>query len=115
MLLRAAPVEQHHRASLHLVPRADILAKPAGHLVGLGIIGLYLMIITSATFYTIRRTGMKNFRRIHYLTYVAFIVALAHSVVAGTDTAAMAAVYGVTGLMVAFLTIYRLAAVRMRS
>lgn len=80
--------------------------------VGLGIIGLYLMAITSASFYAIRRTGMKTFRRIHYLTYAAFLLALVHSVVAGTDTAAMAAAYWLTGLTIALLTLYRIVAHR---
>lgn len=80
--------------------------------VGLGIIGLYLMGITSVTFYAIRRTGIMTFRRIHYLTYVAFGLVLLHSIVTGTDTQAMAAIYWLTGLSVAFLTLFRLIATR---
>ncbi len=80
--------------------------------VGLGVIGLYLMIATSLSFSFIKRLGHKSFRQIHYLTYAAFLLALLHSIVAGTDTAAMTGVYLVSGLAVALLTVYRLIAVR---
>jgi len=80
--------------------------------VGLGVIGLYLMVATSLSFSFIRQLGHKSFRQIHYLTYAAFLLALLHSVVAGTDTVAMTGVYLVSGLGVALLTVYRLMAVR---
>lgn len=80
--------------------------------VGLGVIGLYLMIATSLSFSFIKQLGHKSFRQIHYLTYAAFLLALLHSIVAGTDTAAMTGVYLVSGLAVALLTVYRLIAVR---
>ncbi len=75
--------------------------------VGAGIIGLYLMILTSVTFYMLRRIGQKAFRAIHYLSYAAFTLSLLHGWFAGTDTAALETVYLVTGLGVFFLTAYR--------
>ena len=80
--------------------------------VGLGIIGLYLMILTTATFYLVERIGYRAFRRIHVLTYIAFVGSLLHSIVAGTDTSAMAPVYLATGLVVVFFTAYRLLSLR---
>ena len=76
--------------------------------VGLGIIGLYLMILTTVTFYLIERIGYTAFHRIHALAYLAFVGSLLHSIVAGTDTPAMAPVYLATGLMVLFVTTYRI-------
>ncbi|MFZ2489374.1 MAG: ferric reductase-like transmembrane domain-containing protein [Anaerolineae bacterium] len=76
--------------------------------VGLGIIGLYLMIVTTVTFYATERIGYKTFHRLHTLTYVAFVASLLHSIVSGTDTAAMMPVYLATGLVVLFFTAYRL-------
>lgn len=78
--------------------------------VGLGIIGLYLMIITTVTFYAAEQIGYKTFHRLHILTYVAFVASLLHSIVSGTDTAAMMPVYLATGLVVLFFTAYRVLA-----
>jgi len=55
---------------------------------------------------------MKTFRFIHYLTYVGFVFSLLHSLMAGTDELALLAVYVGSGLLVLFLTIYRVLAVR---
>jgi len=78
--------------------------------VGMGIIGLYLMILTTLTFYIRGRIGYKTFHAIHYLTYGAFALSLLHSWFAGTDTPALATMYLSTGLLVFFLTVYRLLA-----
>lgn len=75
--------------------------------VGLGIIGMYLMVLTSITFYMIQRLGQKTFRAIHYLTYLAFLGVTLHSWVAGTDNGVLANLYLGSGLLVVFLTSYR--------
>ncbi|MCA9954347.1 MAG: ferric reductase-like transmembrane domain-containing protein [Anaerolineales bacterium] len=75
--------------------------------VGLGIIGLYLGILTTLTFYIRSRIGYKTFHLLHYLTYGAFVLSLLHSWFAGTDTAVLQITYLVTGLLVFFLTVYR--------
>ncbi|MCB8975853.1 MAG: ferric reductase-like transmembrane domain-containing protein [Ardenticatenaceae bacterium] len=75
--------------------------------VGLGIIGLYLGILTTLTFYIRSRIGYKTFHLLHYLTYGAFVLSLLHSWFAGTDTAVLEATYLITGLLVFFLTAYR--------
>ena len=76
--------------------------------VGVGIIALYLMLITSVTFYMRGLIGQKYWRKIHYLTFVAFIFATAHGWMAGTDSLQLAWMYGVSGFSVIFLTIYRM-------
>lgn len=75
--------------------------------VGIGIIGLYLMVLTTLTFYLRSRISYRTFHAIHYLTYAAFVLSLLHSWFAGTDTPALEMVYLVTGLLVFFLTAYR--------
>lgn len=76
--------------------------------VGLGIIALYLMVLTTVTFYMRKQIGYRSFHLLHYLTYIAFVLALLHSWVAGTDSLALGMVYLVTAVAVFFLTIYRL-------
>ncbi len=78
--------------------------------VGVGIIALYMMLITSVTFYMRGMIGQKNWRKIHYLTFVAFIFATAHGWMAGTDSLQLAWMYGISGFSVIFLTIYRIIA-----
>ena len=75
--------------------------------IGIGIIGLYLMILTTLTFYVRQRTGYRTFHLIHYLTYAAFVLSFLHSWFAGTDTPALEMVYLVSGLVVFFLTVVR--------
>jgi sulfoxide reductase heme-binding subunit YedZ len=76
--------------------------------VGIGIIGMYLIVLTTLTFYIRGRIGYRAFHAIHYLTYCAFALALLHSWFAGIDTPALATMYLSTGLLVFFLTVYRL-------
>lgn len=76
--------------------------------VGVGIIAFYLMLITTVTFYMRSWIGQKNWRSIHYLTFVAFIFATGHGWMAGTDSIQLAMMYGISGVSVLFLTIYRI-------
>ncbi|MCA9972921.1 MAG: ferric reductase-like transmembrane domain-containing protein [Anaerolineales bacterium] len=78
--------------------------------VGIGIIGMYLLLLTTLTFYVRGRIGYRAFHAVHYLTYPAFGMALLHSWFAGTDTPALEMVYLVTGVTVLFLTLYRVLA-----
>jgi predicted ferric reductase len=80
--------------------------------IGLGVVGVYLMLATSLTFYLTQQIGYKAFRRIRVLTYGAFGAVLLHSIVAGTDKLAMAPVYIATGLVVVFFTAYRVLSLR---
>lgn len=76
--------------------------------VGIGIIAFYLMILTTLTFYVRNRIGYRTFHLIHYLTYGLFVMSLLHSWFSGTDTPALEIVYLVTGLLVIFLTLFRI-------
>ena len=56
-------------------------------LVGLmGKTGLYLMLVVALSFYVRARLGHKLWRLIHYLSFVSFVLSLAHGVMAGTDS-----------------------------
>ena len=54
--------------------------------VGIGIIGFYLTILVTITFYIRDRISMQAFRKIHYLSIAAFIGSFAHSLYSGTDS-----------------------------
>ncbi|MCA9919475.1 MAG: ferric reductase-like transmembrane domain-containing protein [Anaerolineales bacterium] len=78
--------------------------------VGLGIIGFYLMFLTSLSFNFRKQIGQKRWRQLHYATFAVYILATVHGVMAGTDTAnlGMQALYWGSGLLVLFLTNFRL-------
>lgn len=80
--------------------------------VGLGIIGFYLMFLTTLSFYWRKQLGQKRWRRLHYLTFAAFALVTVHGVMAGTDSGSprMLAVFWGSGLVVLFLTFYRILA-----
>jgi predicted ferric reductase len=76
--------------------------------VGLGIISLYLTLIVTVSFYMRRRIGYKTSRMLHYLSFVAYIGATVHGVLAGTDTALFSTqlIYEETAVVVILLTVY---------
>ncbi|MCZ7669185.1 MAG: ferric reductase-like transmembrane domain-containing protein [Chloroflexi bacterium] len=78
--------------------------------VGLGIIGFYLMFLTSISFSFRKQIGQKRWRKLHVLAFFAFILVTAHGVMAGTDSGniGMTLVYLGSGLLVLFLTNYRI-------
>lgn len=76
--------------------------------VGIGIIAFYLMVLATVTFYLIKHIGNKTFRRIHYLTYLSFALALIHAIQAGTDSVTLMPLYFGTALAVLFLTLFRI-------
>jgi len=82
--------------------------------VGAGIIGLYLMLLTSVSFYWRKEIGQDRWRQLHYLTFVAYLLATLHGVMAGTDSGnpGMRVLYWGSGLLVLFLTNFRLLTVR---
>jgi len=79
--------------------------------VGIGVIGFYLTLLVTVTFYIRRRIGIKTFRMIHLLSYITFVFAAIHSLMAGTDSplAATQWMYAGTTLVIVFLTTYRIA------
>lgn len=52
-----------------------------------GVLAAELMLVVYASFSFRRRMGPKNWRRLHWATYLIFATATAHGVLAGTDTA----------------------------
>lgn len=78
--------------------------------VTLGIVALYLMLVIAGSFAVRRSIGYETWRAIHYLTFGAFLLALGHGVLAGTDTGEpwARAIYWGTGLLVAALTGWRI-------
>jgi predicted ferric reductase len=76
--------------------------------VGLGIIGFYLSLLVTVTFYLRKIIGAQAFRRIHTLSLVGYLGATLHGLFAGTDSALAVAklLYGGTFLVILFLTIY---------
>jgi predicted ferric reductase len=78
--------------------------------VGLGIIGLYLMLLTSISFSFRKQIGQKRWRQLHYLTFAVYVLVTVHGVMAGTDSGnpGVRAIYVFSGLLVLFLTNYRL-------
>jgi predicted ferric reductase len=76
---------------------------------GLGVLSLYLTAVIVAAFYVRRLISYKIWRLMHYATFLAFVLALAHGVGAGTDTGAAWAqyLYAATGLVAFNLLVYR--------
>src|SRR5204862_4246787 len=52
---------------------------------GLGILGGYLAAALGLSFYIRRRIGAKLWRKLHRFTVVAYVLALVHTIGAGTD------------------------------
>lgn len=78
--------------------------------VGLGIIGFYLMFLTTLSFNFRKQIGQKRWRQLHYLTFGVYLLATLHGVTAGTDSGnlGMQLLYWGSGLLVLFLTNFRL-------
>ena len=78
--------------------------------VGVGVIGFYLTLLVSVTFYLRQRIGYHKFRVIHYASFVAYLMALAHGLLAGTDSSLWTAqfMYAASALVVIFLFVYRI-------
>lgn len=76
--------------------------------VGIGVIGFYLTLLVTVTFYIRSRIGMKAFRSIHLFSLLAYLGAVIHGFFAGTDSALTTTtwMYYLTFLVVVFLTIY---------
>ena len=76
--------------------------------IGIGTVNFYLLLLISASFYMRSRIGTKNWRRLHYLTFAAFLFVTLHGWMAGTDSTQLKPMYLVSAMLVLFLTIYRI-------
>ena len=76
----------------------------------LGIVSLYLMAVIIGAFYVRRLISYRTWRLLHYATFAAFALALAHGIGAGTETGAawMQYMYAATALVAFNLLVYRL-------
>jgi predicted ferric reductase len=79
---------------------------------GFGSLALYLSIALIASFYMRTLISRRTWRLLHYLTYLAFGLALVHGVMTGADTRQPAVywMYIVTGATLLFATFYRVLA-----
>jgi predicted ferric reductase len=76
--------------------------------VGIGVIAFYLSLLVTITFYLKAKIGMSAFRKIHYLSLVAYFGATLHGLYAGTDSVLPIAnlLYKGTFLVTLFLVVY---------
>ncbi len=76
--------------------------------VGLGVIGFYIFLLVTVTFYMRGSIGSQAFRSIHILSLLGYLGATLHGLFAGTDSAlpVTTAIYAGTFLVVVFLTVY---------
>jgi sulfoxide reductase heme-binding subunit YedZ len=54
--------------------------------VALGVVGGWLFAAVTVSFWLRKRIGVRNWRRLHWLTYGLFALATAHGLLAGSDT-----------------------------
>ena len=76
--------------------------------VGLGIIGFYLFLLVTVTFYMRKIIGTQAFRSIHALSLFGYLGATLHGLFAGTDSALWMTkfLYAITFIVIVFLTAY---------
>ena len=91
-----------------LVPFASANYEPVW--VGLGQIGLYVLVLVSATFYLRNRMSPGAWRVMHFLSFAGFVMALAHGIFSGSDSGTVwaGAMYWIAGISTVLLTLYRI-------
>jgi predicted ferric reductase len=91
-----------------LIPFASANYRPFW--VGLGQLGLYLMAFVVVSFYLRRWISYRQWRTLHYLSFVVFALGMLHGLMSGTDSAGlvMVTVYWASALSVVGLVIYRI-------
>ena len=78
-------------------------------LVGLGVMGFYLMFLLSSSFYARKWLGQKTFRALHYGSYPTFLLVTWHGLGAGTDSGLMWLISILSLGTVSILTLWRIA------
>jgi len=91
-----------------LTPFASANFRPLW--VGLGQISFYLFGIVALSFYVRGFVGNRFWRLIHYLSFAVFLLALAHGLASGTESASDWAryFYWISGGSLLLLTVYRI-------
>jgi predicted ferric reductase len=76
--------------------------------IGIGVIGFYLMLLVTVTFYIRTKIGMKAFRTIHVFSLVSYFAITLHSFMSGSDSSlpSVMVLYVVTFLITMFLIVY---------
>jgi predicted ferric reductase len=77
---------------------------------GIGQLALYLWLIVALSFYVRSRIGQKTWRAIHYLSFILYVMALTHGLLAGTDSSQNWAqwYYWISAGSLLFLFMYRI-------
>ena len=70
----------------------------------LGVLSAELMLVVYLSFGLRKRIGVRNWRRLHYVTFAIFAAATLHGLAAGTDTSRPWAVWLYTGAVGAVVT-----------
>lgn len=80
--------------------------------VAFGVVAFWSILLVAGSFYVKRWIGQSTWRSIHFLSYGAFVAALAHGVLSGTDSAhpLMIGLYLTVFAVVVLLTAIRIAA-----
>ena len=75
----------------------------------IGVIGGYLLVLVAASSYLRKHISYGTWRSLHYISFGAYVLALAHGILAGTDTSQpwAEALYWSTGLIVVALMVWR--------
>lgn len=83
----------------------------------IGIIAFYLLVLVTASSYMRKQLGYKTWRAIHYLSFGAYVMGLAHGIMAGTDSTMPWAqgLYLSTGAIVLLLTIRRFSSAKKKT
>jgi predicted ferric reductase len=78
--------------------------------VGAGILAGYLVLVVHTSFVLRKRIGTAWWRRLHYLSFVAFVLVTVHALAVGTDRGNpwFVAVYATTLVAVAVLVVVRI-------
>ena len=88
--------------------------RPAA--VAAGVVAGWLMLMLTVSFRMRKRIGQRGWRRLHYASFAAFVLALGHALAAGTDLAGLGGpiVAAVAGGPVLWLTLVRILTPRSR-
>jgi len=98
----------HYGLTQVFVPFSSQQYKPFW--VGLGQLSFYIWGIVVLSFYVRKRINTRNWRLIHYASYLAFGLALVHGIVSGTDSGLgwTNIMYWTSGTVLVFLLVYRI-------
>jgi DMSO/TMAO reductase YedYZ heme-binding membrane subunit len=82
--------------------------------IAIGIISFYALAVVSVSFFVTRWIGQRTWRLLHYSTFGLLLLAMVHSIWAGTDSESVAVrlYYLTLGAALLFMVFYRILASR---